>query len=151
VEIVKAKGAKTIVLTKNGLTATSWLSDRQVPISSYASCPANVSPTVIFETTGQDEERLAALNVCKPGSTIAFIGSSGTTGTLDLNNFIQSGGTLISIPGPHPDLLPELVALHLKNELDLDFVTEISLAELGEKLKSDLRLSSVVIDLQESE
>ena len=86
--------------------------------------------THVFEASGEDSSRAAALDVVAPGGTLVFAAER-PAGSLPLGRALAAEATLLGVVAPHPDLLPELVALVVRGELAIDDLVTIIPASDG--------------------
>jgi L-iditol 2-dehydrogenase len=113
--IARAKGARAVILdgTQTGpgvaLDATRTAGDPE---------PTDIK---VFETSGDPEMRRIALTLAPDASTVGFSAVRLPTGDLavPLREVMSRELTLFAVIAPHADLVPEVVALTVRGELDL--------------------------------
>lgn len=107
-------------------------------------------PWFVFETSANPAGRATALALCGPGACLSWLSSRALgfgnrhdhcaevpgTGSpahppLAIETIADMDATLVGVAGAHPDLLPELAALVVRGELDLDGAAQVvALADL---------------------
>ncbi len=90
---------------------------------------------VIVETSGTAELRGLALALARPGGTAVLAGDRSRSAPSAeppgaLGTAASEGITLLGVPGPHPDLIPELAAMAARGDIDL--AAAAAVAELDE-------------------
>ncbi len=108
VDIGRARGTRPIAATSaaQARAAAAELSDR---------------PWRIFETSGEKAGRDLARELAGPGSTVALLSTGFDAGaSFDAAPLLAREVAVFGITGAHPDLLPEVAALAVRRELDLD-------------------------------
>jgi threonine dehydrogenase-like Zn-dependent dehydrogenase len=105
-----------------------------------AQAPADL-PWRVFEVSARPAARARAAALVGPGATLVLCtaDTAGGPGGGDLGDLVERDVTLLAVAGPHPDLVPEAVALAVRGELDLASAVEIvprdALAELPDRLR----------------
>lgn len=152
IEIAIAKGTRPMVLHEPGRTEfADWLDSvgaLSVPVASSDDARAAAErvaraaghgqrPWFVFETSAHPDGRARALSLCVPGSRQAWLsaralGDRRAPQLLALDAIADMDATLVGVTGAHPDLLPELAALVVRGELDIEGAARVTtLAELA--------------------
>lgn len=137
VEIAVAKGTRPMVLSgdpawgewaagRGAIAVQTSGTDTRAAVTEAARAAGHGSrPWRVFETTASDVGRLLAASLPGPGGTLALlsrraVGAMGPGTALALDPVLDRGCLVIGIAGAHPDLLPEVAALAVRGDLDLD-------------------------------
>jgi D-arabinose 1-dehydrogenase-like Zn-dependent alcohol dehydrogenase len=87
-------------------------------------------PWFVFETSAQTVQRTLALALAGPGARLTLLarralGSPEPGPDLPLDRVLDADGTVIGVTGAHPDLIPEVAALVVRGELDIEGAAEV--------------------------
>jgi 6-hydroxycyclohex-1-ene-1-carbonyl-CoA dehydrogenase len=82
-------------------------------------------PWRIFETSADAAHRALALSLAGPAATVTLLarralGAAPGGAPVDLEAALDRGVTVLGVAGAHPDFLPEVAALAVRGDLDLD-------------------------------
>jgi hypothetical protein len=125
-DIARAKGAAAHALEPDELS----LPDPELAAAVAARLGGAARPWRIFETSARARGRARAAALGGPGATLAFL--AGDDGALP-SALLDDDVTVLAVAAPHPDLLPELVALAARGEIDVGAAAWIAApARLGE-------------------
>lgn len=127
--LAKARGAKLLAFTgdENKDAVTAKLDEEDL----------RNKPQHIFVC--DTAKHVAVLACATPGSIIALVGAEGEIDYADLQ---ARELCVLGLRFPHPDLMPELVAIVAKGELALDsFVQSISIAEANPQMVAQAHAS----------
>ncbi len=86
-------------------------------------------PVRIFETSGSARGRALALSLANPGATVVLL-SQAASGSADedtpaaMEPWIRQHVSVLGIAGAHPDFLAEVVALAVREQLDVSGLTQ---------------------------
>ena len=120
--IARAKGARAVILDGRDPSPSLALDATRTPGDPE---PTDVK---VFETSGTPELRRAALALAPEGATVGFSALRLPEGDLavPLRDIMTRELTLFAVIAPHADLVPEVVALTVRGELDLAGLVPVS-------------------------
>jgi len=87
-------------------------------------------PRRIFETSAHADERRLALSLANPGATVAMLsrdaaGAAGPDADVQTHGWLAQHAAVLGIAGAHPDFAAEVVALAVRDQLDLTTSTQL--------------------------
>ena len=152
IEIAIARGARPMVVHEPAHTGfADWLTDlgaTSVPIASTARDDEvrivadeaagaggyGQRPRYVFETSALAHTRATALALCGPGARLTWLSvralglraEPAVAARPDaIDTILDLDATLVGVAGAHPDLLPELAALVVRGELDIESAARV--------------------------
>ncbi len=161
-EIAVAKGLEPMVVLPPDDEAAQWvrsrggiavaiepdLHDPRAVVAEHAFANGFSSrPWYIFETSGLPDHRALATALVGPNACLVALpcdDASHGRHSLDLDTIARANATCIGLAGAHPDLLPEVAALAVRGELDLEGAADVVSAQSLASAREEANASGVL-------